>query len=139
MPPLARWHIKAGLVYLAGALTIGVLLAAQPVFALPGTLHSLRPVFLHLLIVGWLTQLVFGVAYWMFPKASKEQPRGSERMGWLTFGLLNAGLLLRAVAEPWFALNPRPQIGAGLAIAAVAQMVAGWLFIANTWTRVKER
>ncbi|MCK6578126.1 MAG: cbb3-type cytochrome c oxidase subunit I [Anaerolineae bacterium] len=139
MPPLARYHIKTGLVYFAAALLLGVLLAAQPVFALPPQIAALRPVFLHLLIVGWVTQLIMGVVYWMFPKESKERPRGSPRLGWAVFLLLNGGLALRVIGEPLLIFQPGPAAGAALAVSAVLQTAAGWGFIANTWARIKER
>lgn len=139
MPPLARWHIKSGFAYLALALVINMILVLQPVLRLPATLGALRPVFLHLFIVGWLTQIIFGVAYWMFPKVSKDRPRGSERMGWSAFTLLNLGLIIRAIGEPMFALEPSSLVGGALVLSAVAQVGASWLFIANTWSRVKER
>lgn len=139
MPLLARWTVKTALAHFAVALLLGVVLAAQPVLGLASWIAALRPVFLHLLIVGWITQLIIGVAYWMFPKQSKEKPRGSTPIGWLVYILLNFGLVIRAICEPLFALQPNSIGGAGLAISAVLQVVSGWLFIANTWTRVKER
>ncbi len=139
MPLLARLHIRLGLLYFAIALVIGVLMAAQPVFDLSPSLLLLRPVFLHLLIVGWITQLIIGVAYWMFPKQSKAVPRGNHLVGWLVFGCLNAGLILRAIGEPLFALNQAGGWGVLLALSATLQLIGGWLFIANTWSRVKER
>ena len=64
----------------------------------------LQPVYWHLLVVGWLMQCIFGVAYWMFPPFSKDQQQRSETLGWFTYGSLNMGLLLRAVVEPWHSL-----------------------------------
>lgn len=139
MPRLARWFIKAGLLYFAVALIGGVLLQDRTMIDLPRWVSALRPVYLHLLAVGWITQLIIGVAYWMFPKYTKEQPRGSERMGWATFILLNAGLLLRIVGEPRVMLRYEPDLGWMLAVSAVLQTAAGWLFVINTWSRVKER
>lgn len=95
------------------------------------------PTYLHLLVLGWLTQLIFGVAFWLFPRYSAAHPRGSERLGWISFFLLNSGLILRAVAEPWHALGR--STGALLVLSAVAQLVAGWAFVINTWPRVRER
>lgn len=139
MPLLARACIKAGLVYLALALMLGVLVAAQPLFQFSSFIAALRPLMLHLLIVGWISQLIIGVAYWMFPKQSKELPRGSVRLGWIVFICLNAGLILRSLGEPLLAMQPGSLAGALLAASAVLQVTAGWLFIANTWGRVKER
>jgi hypothetical protein len=34
----------------------------------------LWPTYLHLLVLGWLTQLIFGVAFWMFPRYSARNP-----------------------------------------------------------------
>lgn len=139
MPLLARWTIKTALGHFAAALVLGVVVAAQPILGLASWVTALRPVFLHLLIVGWITQLIVGVAYWMFPKQSKEKPRGSARAGWLVFILLNLGLVIRAVCEPLFTLYPDSLGGVGLAVSALLQVAAGWLFVANTWARVKER
>lgn len=139
MPTLSRWFIKAGLVYFVLGLSLAALVVAQPVLTLPPQLAAFRPVYLHLLMVGWITQLIMGVAYWMFPKYSKVNPRGSERLGWLVFIALNLGLILRALGEPLTILQPEWSVGWLLVVSAVCQLVAGWVFIANTWGRVKER
>jgi hypothetical protein len=88
-------------------------------------------------VVGWLTQLIFGVAFWLFPRFSAALPRGSEALGWASFILLNLGLLLRIVGEPWLALGGNT--GSLLVASAVAQLLGGWAFVANTWPRIKER
>jgi hypothetical protein len=136
MPTLVRWFIKAALVHFVLALTAGLLLALNPV--LPFTIPSLNPVYLHLLMMGWVTQLIMGVAYWMFPRYSKESARGQERIGWAVLILLNVGLALRAIGEP---LLSGTQIVSGvlLAVSAVMQLAAGWTFIALIWPRVRER
>jgi cbb3-type cytochrome oxidase subunit 1 len=139
MPRLARWFIKAGLLYFVLALITGVLLQARTVIALPAWTSTLNPVYIHLLAVGWITQLIIGVAYWMFPKFTKEQPRGSETLGWATFILLNMGLILRVISEPRVAMHTEPDLGWMLAVSAVLQTAAGWLFVINTWSRVKGR
>ena len=139
MPTLSRTFIKTGLLYFVIALLAGLLVAAQPALHLPPSIGVLRPVYLHLLMVGWVTQLIIGVVFWMVPKQSKETPRGSERLGWAVYFLLNAGLLLRAVGEPLTALQPALGAGWLLALAAALQLAAGWGFIFNTWNRVKER
>jgi cbb3-type cytochrome oxidase subunit 1 len=139
MPRLARWFIKAGLLYFVLALITGVLLQARTVIDLPSWVNVLNPVYVHLLTVGWITQLIIGVAYWMFPKFSREQPRRSEKLSWAAFVLLNAGLILRIISEPRVTMRSEPDLGWMLAASAVLQTAAGWLFVINTWARVKER
>ncbi|HLF29065.1 MAG TPA: hypothetical protein VJG32_22280 [Anaerolineae bacterium] len=79
MPSLTRLFIKTALAYFVAALLTGVVVAARPALGLPLALAALTPVYFHLRMVGWITQLIFGVGHWMFPKFSREQPRGSDR------------------------------------------------------------
>lgn len=139
MPSLTRWFIKSSLVYIVAALSAGLALAARIPLNLPSSLATLGPIYFHLLMVGWVTQLIFGVVYWMFPKYSQDRPRGSVALGWATFGLLNAGLILRLVGEPLQTLHPQRIWGWLLAISALSQWLAGLGFVYNSWARVKGR
>ncbi len=132
MPLLTRTFIKTAMVCLAFALVLGILLAS-------GVTNGLFPVYIHLLVFGWLTQLIFGVVFWMFPKYSVEKPRGSEALGWWTYALLNIGLLLRAIAEPIQSDQPNPLGGWMLILSASLQFLSGMLFVVNSWERVKEK
>jgi len=139
MPPLTRWYIKTSLVYFVAALVVGVALMLRLTTDLPPFVAALQPTYFHLLMLGWVAQLIFGVAFWMFPKVSASNPRGSERLGWITYGLLNAGLLLRVFGEPLAAVQPGSFAAWALVLSATLQVLAGWLFVLNTWQRVKER
>ena len=136
MPPLTRWFIKTSFVYLALALVMGLLLAMQAALGL-ASFGDLFSIYIHLLVFGWLTQLVFGVVYWMFPKYSAEAPRGSERLGWWTYGLLNVGLILRAITEPLQSVQPNPITGWTLVLSALLQFLSGLAFVLNSWPRVR--
>ena len=133
MPPLTRWFLKAALVYLILALCTGILLAmANPI-------SGVFPVYFHLLTFGWLTQLIFGVALWMFPKYTPAKPRGHEWLGWSTLILLKIGLLLRMIFEPLHANVASPLSSAMLITAALLQWLSCVAFVANTWKRVREK
>jgi len=138
MPPLTRWFVKTSFVCLGLALIAGLLGAVQSTFGFNG-FAGIFPVYIHLFVLGWITQLIFGVVFWMFPKFSTERPRGSEALGWWTYALLNAGLLLRVVAEPAHAMEAGVWFGWGLVFSAVLQFLAGLLFVLNSWPRVRER
>jgi hypothetical protein len=139
MPPLTRYFVKTSLVYLVLALLMGVLLVIRDVLDLPASVAGIFPVYIHLLVIGWLSQLIFGVAYWMFPVLRREKPHGNEFMGWGIYVLLNVGLVLRAVAEPWQSQNPNPGAAWLLVLSAILQWLAGLMFVFNTWGRVKVR
>ena len=136
MPTLTRWFIKSAMLYLVAALALSVAMQSPLAGSMP-VLRRIWPTYLHLLVVGWLTQLIFGVAFWMFPKYSAARPRGSDQWGWATLVLLNIGLVFRAIGEPW----QGSVAGADplLVASAVAQLFAGLAFVVNTWPRVKER
>jgi hypothetical protein len=135
MPLLTRCFLKAAFIYLILAVCTGVLLA------LPGTLQipGLFPVYFHMLTFGWLTQLIFGVVFWMFPKYSLAKPRGHEWLGWATLILLNSGLILRILFEPLHGITASPFSSWMLVVAALLQWLASLAFIANTWPRVREK
>ena len=139
MPALARWYIKTSFVYLTVSLMVGVALGARGVLLSSPLLDAFLPVYFHLFMVGWVAQLIFGVAYWMFPTYSREHPRGSEKLAAATYVMLNAGLLLRAIGEPLNTLSPAPAWGWTLVVSAGLQWLAGVVFVANTWGRVRGR
>ncbi len=139
MPTLTRWAIRAALVYLVAGLVAGALYWANAQWSFWPLLASLNPIYIHLLVVGWLTQLVFGVVYWMFPIIRKDNMRGDPRLAWSVFVLLNIGLILRAIFEPWRTLEASDLNGVGLALAALLQVIAGYLFVIVCWPRVREK
>jgi hypothetical protein len=139
MPKLSQLALKAAMIYLVvGAL--GALLywvnVMKPWWA---PLSALSPTYLHLIVVGWLTQLIFGVIYWMFPVISKAHPRGDGRVVWAAFICLNLGLLARLIFEPWRAIQPNTLNGVGLLASACLQVLAVALFVLVSWGRVRER
>ncbi len=137
MPRLTRWFIRTSLLYFCAGFALGALflMSAGMGWSLPTA--QLLPTYYHVLLVGWVAQLIFGVSLWMFPILGKERPRGSERLGWTTYVCLNAGLLLRVAAEPL--LSALPVLGWLLAASGILQLAAGLAYIANIWSRVRPR
>jgi len=115
MPLLTRLFVKLALLWLVVAMAAQAAAAWTP----PGaTTRGLQVAAFHALAVGWLTQMVFGVAIWMFPKRKGDAPRGSDLLGRWVLLLLNVGVALRLAAEP---VSTR---GGGWAWAFVAAGVA---------------
>jgi len=135
MPPLSRWFAKAGFLALALALVLELLLA-RPSGMLP---HLPDPVLhlgaIHLLTVGWLLQLITGVAFWMFPRHPTSPPRGDPRLGWAALVLLNAGLALRLMGEPWHRAWGGPLWP--LQLSALMQLAAVALIVGLLWPRIR--
>jgi cyanate permease len=94
----------------------------------------------HLLVVGWITQLAIGVAYWMFPRFLKEdnpRPRGSDTLAWAVYICLNAGLVLRLAAEPFHLLTGQSWLAALVALSGVLQAAAAVGFGLLIWARIR--
>jgi hypothetical protein len=137
MPTITRTFIKTALGYMLAGALLSALWLLHVVWPLHPLLGYLQPTALHLIVVGWLTQLIFGVALWMFPAWSRQQPRGPDLPGWLCYSLLNAGLLLRLIAEPLNSYRPAAGLGWLLLVAAALQVGAIWLFTLLAWPRVR--
>ena len=141
MPTEARWFVKTGLVYL-----VLTFVAGSALLVLEATSRHAAYVFAiehaHVGAVGWLVNLVIGIALWMLPLNRERFPSTQGRYppsapAWC-FGLLNGGLLLRIVVEPWFQLGGAPVVASMLLIvAAIAQPLAIVVFVAIAWQRVR--
>lgn len=140
MPPIARAYVKTAFAYLIVAFLLGALMMLDRWLNISRWLKVVYASQLHLLVVGWITQLTIGVAYWMFPRFLKEQnprPRGSDRLAWGVLGCLNLGLLLRLGVEPFSLLMPSPWLNALLALSATLQAAAVIGFGLLIWGRVR--
>ncbi len=128
MPRLSVWFVRASLIYLLTGITLGALMLAEKGIAFDPSVMLILPIHIEFLLVGWLIQLAFGVAFWILPRFGTGAPRGKERLVWAAFVLINLGILL-AACQLW--LPPALLVGR---IAEVAGIV---LFILASWCRVK--
>ncbi len=139
MPLLSRLSARAAMLYLLLGLGSWTLFWLNRTRAVGGNWSALRPVSIHLITVGWLTQLIFAVIFWMFPIVSRGQPRGASWIAWFGFVALNLGLIARAVFEIGMTHGLSPDAGWGLAGAALLQWSGGTAWILSSWPRIRER
>ncbi len=136
MPLVTRMFLKLALLYLVLALgaAVGLGLAGG------GWRAALAPTWLHLFVVGWITQMIIGVALWMFPRMTREKPHGHAWLAWTCLVALNAGLVLRTLAEPALLLGAGSGlVGPALVTSAVLQWVGGMAFVVAIWPRIAPR
>jgi len=142
MPPLARNYIKAAFVYFVVAFVLGALMMLDRWLNFSRWLKLVYLGQLHLLMVGWLTQLAIGVAYWMFPRLRRKQgphPRGSDALAWFVLIALNAGLLLRFLLEPFYLMGPQPWLAALISLSGTLQAAAAIAFGLLIWARIRPK
>jgi hypothetical protein len=131
MPRLSVYFIRASLIHLLLAFTLGGLMLANKGVTLSPLIWLWLPLHMEFALVGWMVQLAIGTAYWILPRFSKSTPRGPAWLLWSSFILLNAGILL-AVGQSVFLLAAWLALGAkGLELAGIAAFVIG------SWRRVK--
>lgn len=131
MPAVSIWLIRSALTYLFAGFSLGALLLAGKGIALPPGLWRWLPVHFELLLVGWLVQLVMGVAYWIFPRFGMTRAaRGREGLAWLALALLNGGVWLACIGM----LREWP---AFIVAGRVAEVLAAASLALNIWARTR--
>ncbi len=131
MPGISRIFIKAGMIYFVLSLVAGLLLEIESV-----SIPALMPLFWHMLMLGWITQIIIGVSVWMFPGRNRGEGFSNQKWNWLTFIFLNIGLFLRLIAEPavgYYETQIWPVLLAG---SAILQVMAGITYVIEMWPRI---
>lgn len=134
MPLISRTFIKAGMVFFVLSL-VAALIMEIDIAALP----AIMPLFWHMLMVGWITQIIFGVSIWMFPGRNREEGFKAQKWGWLTFLFLNAGLVLRIISEPLVSTSASEIWKLLLVGSALLQFVAGVTYLIEMWPRIMSK
>jgi hypothetical protein len=129
MPKLSRFFIRASLIYLVLGFTFGALILANKGIPFAPLVWALFPSHIEFLILGWLTQLALGVAFWILPRLGSSAPRGDERWSWAAFVLINIGILV-SIVSPY--ANP-PWLGMA---ARIIQFGGFLLYVMGNWQRV---
>jgi len=134
MPRIARTFIKTGLFYFLCALLLGLSIEF-PVIHFP----AMQPLFWHLLMLGWISQIIFGVSMWMFPGRTREEGFIAQKWAWITYFLLNSGLILRVIAEPMTSYSSQQVWKILLITSAVLQVIAVASYIIELWPRIQSK
>jgi len=151
MPATSRAFVKASLLYLCLGSSLGALFLLNRWVPLEPRLYFLRVSHVQCLIVGWLTQLIIGVGWWLFPplkiglrpgttlpERRGQTQRGSEPLLWVTFFTLNTGILLAAVGNPLYGWTEIEFFRALTGLSGLFFLAAAVAFVANVWHRIRE-
>ncbi len=136
MPKISRLFIKSGIIYFF----LGMILAFVAEMPFVNTGALLLPVYWHMIVVGWVTQIIMGVSIWMFPRIGKERKKTETTPAYLAFWLLNSGLILRFTIEPFIPLfSANKAVSAVVLISALLHISAIISYITEIWPRVRTR
>ena len=126
MEPFVRRFIRASLLWLATGILIGISMAFWPFEA---TVY--RPAHVHANLLGFVSMMIFGVAYHVIPRFSGN-PLYSRQLPVLHLVLANLGLTM--LVGGWIGRVTWP-IGGSWAIrfGATSSAIGAFLFILNIW------
>ena len=120
-----RAFLKASLLWLAAGVSLGIAMAVHPAWAVYRAAH------LHMNLLGFVTMMIFGVAYHVIPRFTGHQLH-SRRLAGVQCWLANVGLALFVVG---LALLPRTMYAtpARVIVAAggILSAVAAYIFVYN--------
>ncbi len=123
--------LKASIAWLAAGVTLGVAMAVYP------QLIIYRPAHVHMNLLGFVTMMIYGVAYHVIPRFTGHQLH-SRRTAEVQWWLANSGLLLMVIG---FCLAPHGipaaivVLGAGGTLAALS----AYCFVYNIWRTIDGR
>lgn len=107
MSRLTIMFIKSSLIYFAIAALVGLEITFTP-----NHLGVLMPMHAHLMLLGWITMMIYGVGYHILPRFSAS-PLYSDKLANAQFYLSNIGLIGMAIG---FVLRNYMDIGAVLLV-----------------------
>jgi cbb3-type cytochrome oxidase subunit 1 len=123
-----RAFIKSSLVWLTVGVTLGLAMAAVPPLAVYRVAH------LHLNLLGFVTQMIYGVSLHVVPRFF-GQPIVYRRLAGAQFWMAQAGLVMLASG---FALRVPALPGASALIVAgaIGSAAAAYSFVINLWVTI---
>lgn len=125
MEPFVRNFIRSSLLWLGGGVLLGVWMAVAPQALI------YRPAHVHANLLGFVSMMIFGVAYHVIPRFSGS-PLRSRVLAQVHLWVANIGLA--ALVSGWL-LRPRSwELGTmTLMVGGVVSAAGAFLFIGNLW------
>jgi heme/copper-type cytochrome/quinol oxidase subunit 1 len=137
MTPLVRRYVKTSFVFLLLGFALGAIATVQVNLRGGAVAWPLVTAHAHLILVGFVLMLIFGVATWMFPRPVKDDPRYRPRLGEAIYWLLTVSTIVRTAGELGSAMAGVRGGSLLAALGGLGQALAAVLFVANMWTRVR--
>jgi cbb3-type cytochrome oxidase subunit 1 len=130
----AHAFVKASLTWLALGVTLGVAMAVHPTWTVYHPAHE------HMNLLGFVTMMIYGVAYHVIPRFTGN-PLRRRWLAVLHWWIANAGL---ASMVTGFALRvtegiPVAASGAVLGVGGVLSALGAYAFALNVWQTIDGR
>jgi len=124
MDRFARWFVIMSIVYLGVASVLGIVMLAGA-----GAI-SLKFVHSHLMLLGWVSMMIYGVGYHILPRFM-GRPLFSQKLGDLQFWTANVGLITMLVFYTMNIYGPSRGYVAVMVAAGIVELLSVLLFFYN--------
>lgn len=121
----ARAFFKASLAWLGMGVTLGLCMAVHPAWIV------YRPAHVHMNLLGFVTMMIYGVAYHVIPRFTGHPLYSLRLAGW-HWWISNSGLVLFVLG---FLVAPHPGMPAAalLGVGGSLSALGAYSFIYNVW------
>lgn len=132
-----RRFIKTAIGFLAVGLAIGVwLIVRRELFGQHASPYE-SSAHVHALFVGFVMQMILGVALWLFPRPDKTDTRYNPTLVTISYWLLTIGTAGRVAGELSRGYVDVPLMGLGIVLCGIAQVAGVLLFFFTMWSRIR--
>lgn len=137
MPTATALFVKSAWLWFLGGIALGLVIALHKAFGWwEDRMALIFSTHVHMLLVGFVAQWIMGIAYWFYPRVPGTGFAPRHRAAIVAWGLLNAGILLRAAAEALY-MGTALRGWAWVYLASVLlQAAGGVLFVLAIWGRI---
>lgn len=132
MTPITRSGLRLGLFWLLA----GVFLAGLAESSWLNS-YQVRPVWIHMLVLGWMTQWIFAISLWMFPRSKDGYRKRESLRTWSMLVCWNTALFARVLFEVEIVETAPAIRQIILGIAVLLFWIASVLYVIEIWPRVR--
>jgi heme/copper-type cytochrome/quinol oxidase subunit 1 len=137
MHTLVRRYIKTAVGFLAIGLMIGVWMIARRELFREAPTPYLVSAHTHALFVGFVMEMILGVALWLFPRPAKDDRRYDARLAAAAYWILTCATAGRIAGELAHTTFDSRGLRAFVLTCGVGQAVALLLFFQTIWSRIR--
>ena len=137
MYTLVRRFIKTGVGFLFFGLALGLWMLVRRELMGVWPDPYLVSAHAHLVLVGFVLFLIFGVALWLFPRPAREDERYRPALAEAAYWILLVGTAGRFLAEAARAVTPAPALGWGVVLGALLQVAGIGVYFWTMWSRIR--
>ncbi|MEX1211942.1 MAG: hypothetical protein WEA36_03775 [Balneolaceae bacterium] len=132
MTPISQWGLRLGLFWLFSGVTLAGL-AESPWLSS----YYVRPLWIHMLVLGWMTQWIFAISIWMFPRSKHGYRERENIRTWSLLVCWNIALVGRALFEVRIMETSSVLRQGSMTLSVLLFWIATVLYVTEIWPRVR--